>query len=158
MQDQQTPSTAPRQNYARRLEARRVALAVREGRQRILGSFRVLVFFTCVAMTFAAVIGHMFSPWWLLVPAGSFCWLGRRLQRAEAERIRFSRAVAYYERALARLDRNRAGSGETGERFSTITLATCTQATSISSAKDRCLNCFAVLALPWDRKCWRSGS
>ena len=68
-------------------------------------------------MTFAAFTGRMFSPWWLLVPVASFWWLGQRLQLAEGERIRFSRAVTYYERALARLDQHWAGTGETGERF-----------------------------------------
>ena len=112
-----TQSTTPRQNYAGRLEARRAGLAIKKRRHIILGSLRVLVFFTGLAMTFAAFTGHMFSPWWLLVPVASFWWLGQRLELAEGERTRFSRAVTYYERALARLDQHWTGTGETGECF-----------------------------------------
>jgi hypothetical protein len=68
-------------------------------------------------MAFATFTGRMFSPWWLLVPVASFWWLGGRLQFAESERTRFSRAVTYYERALARLDHQWPGSGESGEIF-----------------------------------------
>jgi hypothetical protein len=117
MRDQQTQSTTPRQNYAGRLEARRAGLAIRKRRHIILGSLRVLVFFTGIAMTFAASTFSMFSLWWLFVPAASFWWLGQRLELAEGERTRFSRAVTYYERALARLDHHWTGAGEKGERF-----------------------------------------
>jgi hypothetical protein len=70
-----------------------------------------------VAIAFATFTGRMFSTWWLLVPVAFFWWLGQRLQLAETERVRFSRAVSYYERALARLDHQWPDTGETGERF-----------------------------------------
>lgn len=68
-------------------------------------------------MAFAAFTSHIIPPWWLLAPIASVWWLGWHLQLAESERIRFSRAVNYYERALARIDHEWPGTGETGERF-----------------------------------------
>jgi hypothetical protein len=68
-------------------------------------------------MAFSVFASHMLSGWWLLVPIATFLWLGVRLQRVENERTNLSRAVAFCDRALARLDGQWAGIGETGERF-----------------------------------------
>src|SRR5262249_39835499 len=66
--------------------------------------------------------GHLFSPWWVLVPVILFWWLGGLLQRAETGDARFSRAVTYYERAVARMDHRWPGAGESGVRFLDQTL------------------------------------
>ncbi|MPY90219.1 MAG: DNA mismatch repair protein MutS [Luteitalea sp.] len=107
----------PHEEYARRLEARRTALATQDKRHVALGNLRLLVLFVAVAMAIAAFGAGMFSGWWLLAPAAVAWWLGGRLQRVETERATLSRAVAFYERGLARLDSRWAGTGETGARF-----------------------------------------
>ncbi len=66
----------------------------------------------------AGVLGPgWFSGWWLLAPAAVFFWLGGRMQALEERRAGLSRAIAFYDRALARLDGRWAGTGESGERF-----------------------------------------
>jgi len=55
------PSAEPREEYTRRLEARRAALAMWMRRYMILGNLRVLVFFAAVAMAFAAFHRGTFS-------------------------------------------------------------------------------------------------
>ena len=117
MQDPQKPSAAPREEYAHRLDMRRTALAIREKWHRSLGYLRLLVVLAAAAIAFAAFERGAFSGWWLVVPVVVFVWLGGRLQRVETERSTLSRAVAFYERALARLDGHWAGTGETGARF-----------------------------------------
>jgi hypothetical protein len=117
MQHRQTLSTDPSENYARRLEARRADLSIRVRRHASAGNLRAIVFFAAVAMAFAVFARHMFPQWWLLVPISAFWWLGLRLHRAKSERTSFTRSVAFYERALARLNGAWAGTGETGERF-----------------------------------------
>lgn len=58
-----------------------------------------------------------FSWWWLLVPMVAVIWLGDRLRGIEDARRRAIRGVAFYERALARLDGRWAGHGASGGRF-----------------------------------------
>ena len=117
MQDPQKAPADPREEYARRLDARRTALASREKLHRTLGYFRLLILFAAAAIAFAAFAPGALAGWWLFVPAAVFWWLGGRLQRVENERSTLSRAVTFYERALARLDGHWAGTGETGDRF-----------------------------------------
>ncbi len=70
-----------------------------------------------LAAAFTDIRG-LFSPWWLLAPAAAFYWAGVQLDRAVDARARLGRAVAFYERALARLNGRWAGTGgETGDRF-----------------------------------------
>ena len=104
MQDPQKAPADPREEYARRLDARRTALASREKLHRTLGYFRLLILFAAAAIAFAAFAPGALAGWWLFVPAAVFWWLGGRLQRVENERSTLSRAVTFYERALARLD------------------------------------------------------
>jgi hypothetical protein len=75
------------------------------------------VFLVGATMAIAAFGRGAFSAWWLVIPAVLLMGLGSRLQRAEAQAAQLSRAVQLYERALARLDGQWAGGGETGARF-----------------------------------------
>ncbi len=112
-----TPGVDAGEEYSRRLEARRCALAVWERRHVVLGGYRVVMVLAAVAIGVAAFDRGSVSGWWLLAPAAAFFWLGGRLQRAETERARLARAMAFYERSRARLAGGWAGTGETGERF-----------------------------------------
>ena len=71
-----------------------------------------------LAAAYVVFAHHLFSVWWLLAPAALYFWAGGPLDRAIKLRARLDRAVAFYERALARLDGRWAGTGgETGDRF-----------------------------------------
>ena len=117
MVDHQSRSAGPREEYECRLDERRTSLAVNEKRHRISGYLRLLTVLAAALTAFAAFDRGALSAWWLLVPVVVFFLLGGVLQRIETERTKLSRAVAFYERALARLDGRWAGTGETGERF-----------------------------------------
>ncbi|MGH9722992.1 MAG: hypothetical protein ACRD8O_22500 [Bryobacteraceae bacterium] len=104
----------PRVEYLERMESRRAALVVREKRRRAFGYLRACVFLAGLAMALAAFGPRAISRWWLLLPLAVFWWLGGRLQTAVTEHATLSRAVAFYERALARLEGRWAGAGETG--------------------------------------------
>ncbi|MBI4521074.1 MAG: DNA mismatch repair protein MutS [Gemmatimonadetes bacterium] len=107
----------PRDVYTRRLQARREALAVRERRHVTLGNLRILAFAAMLAAAVAVFAQGRFSAWWLLAPLAVFVGIGGTLERALRERTRYERAVAFYERALTRLDGRWAGHGEPGTRF-----------------------------------------
>jgi hypothetical protein len=78
----------------------------------------VAAFGVCLATALTAFVFDEVSWWWLLVPALGFFVAGDRLERAVNARTRFERAVAFYERALARMDGHWIGAGgETGQRF-----------------------------------------
>lgn len=107
----------PRSIYSARLQARRADLALHERRHRALGYFQLAVAACGLAGVWLALVNRAFSVLWVLLPAAVFLALilihERLLQVAELRR----RAVHYFERALARLDGNWAGSGETGLQY-----------------------------------------
>ena len=108
----------PRADYTRRLELRRASLADAVRRHVTFGNLRVIVLVAGLAAAIAIVGWRLFSWWWLLAPAAAYFWVGAWLERAVNARERFGRAVAFYERSLARLDGQWAGAGgETGDRF-----------------------------------------
>jgi hypothetical protein len=94
-----------------------VSLAAAERRFRSFGSVRIGIVLSAMALGASVLLG--FLPWWTLAaPAVAYFWSGGPLGRVERERDRLRRAVAFYERALARLDgRWAAAGGETGDRF-----------------------------------------
>ena len=103
--------------YSQKLEERRAELAWRERRHRLLGYVQLGVVAAGLAMVWLALVYNSFSILWVLVPAAVFVSLlliHDRLLRVAALR---RRAVRYFERALARLDGNWAGTGEPGLQY-----------------------------------------
>ena len=107
----------PRHAYSERLEARRAAVAQHDRRHRTIGNLRLLVFGIAGLMAWAIWGRGMIGPFWLGLPAAVFVCLIVAHERVVRARRAAGRAVAHYERALARLDGQWAGHGETGERF-----------------------------------------
>ena len=67
---------------------------------------------------YLAIARDLLPGWSLLVPIVALVWVSVLLDRAVNARTRFGRSVAFYERALGRLDGRWSGTGsETGERF-----------------------------------------
>jgi hypothetical protein len=82
------------------------------------GNLRAATLAAGLAAAYAAFARGLFSGWWLVAPTTAFFWISAELERAVNARARLGRAVAFYERALARLDGRWAGTGgETGDRF-----------------------------------------
>ena len=106
-----------REEYAQRLEARRASLGTQRKRHVFVGRLRVAVLVAIGAIIVGIALWGGPSGWWLVPLIAIFALLGARLQRAEVETTRLERAVAHYERGLARLDGHWDESGETGERF-----------------------------------------
>ncbi len=70
-----------------------------------------------VAIAAVSIGGSWISPWWLLLPVVVFLVLGVMHSRVERSLDAASRAVSYYERALARVENHWVGTGQQGERF-----------------------------------------
>lgn len=107
----------PRREYASRLAGRQATAAAEEQRHQRLGYLRLGIFATALAIGLLAFDQGVLSGWWLLCPAIALIWLGDRLRNAEEARTHAGRCVAFYERAIERLEGRWAGTGETGLRF-----------------------------------------
>jgi hypothetical protein len=107
----------PRESYNRRLSERRAEAAALERRHRTLGYLRLATAGAAAAVVWIALASREISIAWVLIPAVVFAGLlavhDRLLRAAELHR----RAIAYFERALARLDGQWAGTGESGDRY-----------------------------------------
>jgi hypothetical protein len=107
----------PSEEYVQRRNARQSRVAHYEKIHIRLGNLRLLLFVLVVLGAWGSFRGHYISPWWVTVPVAGFAGLAVYHSRILRARELAQRGVAFYERALARVEDRWAGSGETGERF-----------------------------------------
>jgi hypothetical protein len=109
-------AATPREIYRQRLEARTGQLSELDTRRHRCGLFRLAVFALAGIAVWFAIQGKS-PPWAIGVPVAAFIalvWWQSRLER-QMECAR--RAIAFYERGIARIEHRWQGGGETGERF-----------------------------------------
>lgn len=110
----ETRDADPRSSYEARRDERAIALARWSNLDRRLQQARLVVFAIGVVVAFAAFGSGSLSPAWLLPAALVFVSLLVWHDRVLARRDRAERAVAFYDRGLARLDHTFAGQGSQG--------------------------------------------
>jgi hypothetical protein len=108
--------TTPHAEYSQRLQDRQAEERRWAGHDARVAYTRLAVFAVTVALLVLAVRGDT-SPWLIVAPAVVFAvllqvhdWIFRHLTASR-------RAIAYYERGLARLEDRWIGTGEPGDRF-----------------------------------------
>jgi hypothetical protein len=111
------PDVHPAQDYQLRLERRRSAHAQLVALDARLSHARLAVFAAAAVMAWAALRLDVLSAWWLALPIIAFAWLMKRHDEVITRRDAAARAVAFYERGLARIEDRWMGGGEPGERF-----------------------------------------
>jgi hypothetical protein len=84
---------------------------------RQLGNARLATGLAAVLVAAAALGAGWISPWWLMAPLVLFVFLAWKQDRIEGTRTAAIRGVAYYERAVARVENRWIGTGNQGERF-----------------------------------------
>ena len=109
-------STAPKVEYTQRLTARQASLNAEQQTSRKLWIARRILFAITAVLGVLAFDGHI-TAWWIALPVVVFIALMVIHQRVLSAIERLTRAAKFYERGLARVDDNWAGSGETGEQF-----------------------------------------
>jgi MutS domain V len=92
-------------------------LARAERRYSQFGNARLATGITAVAVVGLSIGLSKISPWWILLPLGVFVALTIVLSRLDDERESSKRGVAYYERAIGRIEDRWMGTGSQGERF-----------------------------------------
>jgi hypothetical protein len=109
-------SEAPADEYRRRLEQRRHALAGCERAHARVAAARLATFAGAVLLAAAGWMGTS-SYWWIVVPGGAFVALLVVHERVLRAREIAVSAITFFERGLARIDDRWHGTGESGERF-----------------------------------------
>jgi hypothetical protein len=109
--------TSPRDALSRRLADRRERLARLDRRDHLLASARLAAFAAALALGWLGFRSHALSALWLAAPLAAFVALAVLHDRVFAARARTRRAIAFHERALARLEGRFAGTGTTGEAY-----------------------------------------
>ncbi len=111
------PQTAPSEHYQARLDFWQSEHARLNREYRNLVRARLFLGLAEIAIAILAIAVTLISPWWLLAPVAIFIALAVRHSRVDNDRSAAARAVAYYERSLARLSNQWIGNGNRGEQF-----------------------------------------
>src|ERR1035441_4608618 len=109
----------PRSEYVRRLETWKATQALHETQHRRIGTSQLALGGVTVVLIGLALVAKVISVYWVLAPLVAIVALAVIHGRVLKARELSSRTVAYYQRALARIDNSWMGTGETGERFLT---------------------------------------
>jgi MutS domain V/MutS domain III len=107
----------PSEEYVRRRNDRVTRVAHYEKIHIRLGNVRLLLAVLAVFLAWASFRAHALSAWWLVAPVVAFVGVASYHSRVLRARELAERAVAFYEKGLARIEDRWVGSGETGERF-----------------------------------------
>lgn len=110
-------SDDPHAEYSRRLGHRREAASRWHRLDRRISNLRLVVFAAIAVVAWFVFGAESLGIAWLALPSAIFVTLLPIHDRVIRSRERASEAVAYYERALARLEHSWPGSGEPGEGF-----------------------------------------
>jgi hypothetical protein len=103
--------------YRQRLDRWRAEHGRNEQLTRRLGNARLTSGLLLVVVAAVSLGAGRISPWWLLLPVLALVVLVVIHDRVDRGLRRAARAIAYYERALGRLENRWIGTGSQGERF-----------------------------------------
>jgi hypothetical protein len=106
-----------RAEYDIRLAQRRAAAAALAADERRIGTWRLLVFAAAALIAWLAFGPGLLPGWSVALPAAAFVALLLRHARVIPARRQADRAVAFYQRGVARLDDAWAGGGVAGDRY-----------------------------------------
>ncbi len=110
-------SSSPSTEYSGRREARIRARADHERVHLRIGNYKLLVIAAGLALAWFALIRENISAYWLLFPVAVYLALALWHELTLRARTRADRAVAFYERGIARIEDRWSGTGANGEAF-----------------------------------------
>ncbi len=107
----------PKSEYAARVETLRRSQSRLNRRHKSLGRVNLVIALAGLVVIVLALDSRSVSILWALVPGAALALSETVHSRALRALQQCQRAIAFYERGLARLDNRWMGTGETGERF-----------------------------------------
>ncbi|MEJ2008016.1 MAG: DNA mismatch repair protein MutS [Acidobacteriota bacterium] len=110
-------SQGPKSEYAARLETLRRSQSLFDRRHKALGRVNLAMALAGLVVVVWALESRSVSILWVLVPGAALAISATILARVLRSRRKCERAIAFYQRSLARLDNRWMGTGETGEHF-----------------------------------------
>jgi hypothetical protein len=113
-------SANPQDEYTRRLDAWKATQAVYDSQHRTLGTSNLALGGATLATIAVALLSKIISVFWVLAPLSAIIILAVLHERVMKSRERASRIVAFYERALARIENRWMGTGDPGTRFQDV--------------------------------------
>lgn len=105
------------EEYRKRIRERAATVERHEASHIRLGNLRLLLGAIAAVLIWEVFRQHALSPWWIVAPVAVFVVVAAYHARVLRERELAQRAVAFYERGLARVEDRWQGIGESGERF-----------------------------------------
>jgi hypothetical protein len=111
------PSPSACDQYRTRLERFERDRDAAERLYRQLGNARLATGVAALAIAACSLGGEWISAWWLVLPVVVFIGLAMVHSRVDDQLGAARRGVAYYQKALARVENRWAGSGLTGDAF-----------------------------------------
>src|SRR5262245_32067063 len=111
------PDAGPPAEYTRRLDDRRGTHAALSAQDARLSYARLAVFAAGAVLALLDFWIKAIPGAWLILPTAVFAWLVARHGRVIDRREAAARAIAFYERGLARVEDRWIGTGEPGDRF-----------------------------------------
>ena len=113
----QPNSRTPESVYHQRLEVLRFELAQHQKRYSYLGYANLSVLALGITAAIWIVVSRPISLYWIFLPAALFIFIAVWHERVSRAIDRNARAALFYQRGLARINNQWAGTGEAGERF-----------------------------------------
>ena len=107
----------PIAEYQERLQNRQALAELEHKKFRRIGNARLITAIVGVVLAFFVFGEVVISAWWLVPPVAVFAILVVVHARVVERMERANRAVAFYQRALDRLENRWMGKGESGDRF-----------------------------------------
>lgn len=104
----------PGEIYSASLAERRQVWTAAVARHEQFGYLRLVLFVFLAYMAWKTLYQAVWSPWYLLLPVGAFVVAALIHNRVLQRRDEAARSIRYFERGLARLDRQWAGVGSDG--------------------------------------------
>ena len=107
----------PLEEYTARSERWRAAHRLLEDKFIRISNWRLAVIGTAIVLAWLAASRSAALGWFLLIPLAAFVALAVLHERVFRKQQFTARALAFYERALARMNNAWVGTGNSGERF-----------------------------------------
>ena len=95
---------SPREIYQGQMTARQTEAAACQRRHVLLGYVRLVLVIAGIAVVWCAFYQHLISRWWLLAIFVGFVAAARRHSAVLQKKAEAQRAVAFFERGIARID------------------------------------------------------
>jgi hypothetical protein len=109
--------TSAQDTYELRTNHWKAAMAQAEKTSRVVGNWRLLTAVVAIALVWLAVGKQVITLWWVVLPIAFFIGLVARHQAVLRQQTLARRAVAFYGRAVDRLQNRWPGKGISGDEF-----------------------------------------